>query len=973
MEDTSGESELAHEYMVKEPETFEAQAIVNVSFSDFLDSAPEVKAEPQAEASSDSTDPIQEVKAEYDAEERSAPLPDIRTFGSDNDDSDKSESGNNDSEDDDDELENRIKAVISRFDKPYDLHFEALPNLAVYHPSFRKVERMCLDLVNRAIDMLRSSSYQDTQTEELIVYMSSQKDIEYPKATIIGMMGDSGVGKSSLINSLLGTSELANEGATGSACTCVVTEYQNAWPMQKKPFAAEIVFFEPTKREAFMREHFRDYYVHYCEPIDELDNDALEESEHRASTGFEAFRALFRDRAEFATDQAAILFLSSATSENDSTILDQIFSWTQQLVLAEQAASGLASYSADTAEELGGKLKRFVQTVSFPMGYDQVASLWPIVRMVRVGLRSRFLQNGLVVADLPGLSDVNITRTGVTERYLRQCAYILLVAPIARASTDKLVQRRLTNMFKTHSSRKIFICTYIDVMPPKTIPEELAQSEEDMEEYNKVKAALKKTLSSVEGLKASMRGLKGAAKKEAAKHLKNLMLRKKVIATLRLEELTALRNKKVIQTIRYKYSLVNADPKPLSIVCVSNLHYTHHLEGYDEDNISMSLSTTGIPGLRMSLLEIPAEGKLNVLRQYCHGILPGMISSLEMWSSKSTTKRQQEFRAIVVKPREAAEALVSTFIEEIKSIMAKHVLGKIEESEQSWINIGVTVAREWFSWNHATFRAWCRHDGNYSTKSKAHLSWNAELLRPVVEDLGSWECFDRALHQEVEKCLAKLLALVDNIREDFRGLCLPTGAHLIHTKLNYRYHPGVPGVEATDMTPFMESLTSKKVMLEKCANDISAVLEEISRETRLDATTDESESYIMKALSPLYGRMAALSGKQSSVARRALLEDAIGTGKPFSQLRSSIKGAIKRELEKSLPKMVDDVQEVFQQILNDFDRMFVVVEVDDPRTNELRKQVQAFVAQARSDIDGPIVRELAIAMGCSPTTEGTFA
>ena len=97
------------------------------------------------------------------------------------------------------------------------------------------------------------------------------------------------------------------------------------------------------------------------------------------------------------------------------------------------------------------------------------------------------------------------------------------------------------------------------------------------------------------------------------------------------------------------------------------------------------------------------------------------------------------------------------------------------------------------------------------------------------------------------------------------------------------------------------------------------------------------------------------------------------TGKPFTQLRSGVKGSIERELEKCLPNMVEDVQKVFHQILNDFDRMFVVVEVDDPRTNELRRQVQAFVSQARSCIDGPIFRELAIAMGCSPTGNDIFA
>ena len=165
-----------------------------------------------------------------------------------------------------------------------------------------------------------------------------------------------------------------------------MTEYRQAWPSQKKPFAAEIVLFEQTKREAIIREHLRDYYVHFCESIHELDGDALEESEHRASTGLEAFRALFRDRAEFSSNDAASMFLSSATSESDTIILERLFAWTTQLLLTEQAGSGLAFCCADTAEELGGKLKRFVQTVTYPTEHDQVPSLWPIVKIVRYAI-----------------------------------------------------------------------------------------------------------------------------------------------------------------------------------------------------------------------------------------------------------------------------------------------------------------------------------------------------------------------------------------------------------------------------------------------------------------------------------------------------------------------------------------------------------------------------------------------------------
>ncbi len=64
---------------------------------------------------------------------------------------------------------------------------------------------------------------------------------------------------------------------------------------------------------------------------------------------------------------------------------------------------------------------------------------------------------------LQGLSDVNKTRTRMTEQYIRKCHYILLVAPIGRVQTDNLVHKRLLEYSRAKAGRKALICTRIDV------------------------------------------------------------------------------------------------------------------------------------------------------------------------------------------------------------------------------------------------------------------------------------------------------------------------------------------------------------------------------------------------------------------------------------------------------------------------------------------------------------------------------
>jgi len=120
-----------------------------------------------------------------------------------------------------------------------------------------------------------------------------------------------------------------------------------------------------------------------------------------------------------------------------------------------------------------------------------------------------------------------------------------------------------------------------------------------------------------------------------------------------------MRNTKITSTIRKKYRQITSDSKILAVACISNAHYALHIEGYDAGAIPISIQSTGIPDLRTSLSRLTANSRLNVLRQYRYGILPDMIGSIEVWSSKSATKRRSELRQIAGKPREVSVFLFS--------------------------------------------------------------------------------------------------------------------------------------------------------------------------------------------------------------------------------------------------------------------------------------------------------------------------
>lgn len=139
--------------------------------------------------------------------------------------------GEEQSDDDEDDLEaldEQIQERIDDFECPYDSTSEVLPSHPAFHPGFMQVEQDYIHIVDKAVNHLQSTKYQDAETARLIGMGLSIKEIKYASGTRVALIGNSGVGtaprnrhisghrltsvgKSSVINSLFDTPELAPE------------------------------------------------------------------------------------------------------------------------------------------------------------------------------------------------------------------------------------------------------------------------------------------------------------------------------------------------------------------------------------------------------------------------------------------------------------------------------------------------------------------------------------------------------------------------------------------------------------------------------------------------------------------------------------------------------------------------------------------------------------------------------------------
>jgi hypothetical protein len=149
---------------------------------------------------------------------------------------------------------------------------------------------------------------------------------------------------------------------------------------------------------------------------DEMADTELGRSQKKAKLAEETFRASFGQKLERIPN-----LLSSFKFED---AVETMVEWTSQL-LPRQACTETFS----TIEECSSRLRELVSE-SDGSSEGRPRTSWPFIQKVRVHLNAYILSKGLIIADLPGLRDLNSARKAVTERYVRQCHHIFVVAEI---------------------------------------------------------------------------------------------------------------------------------------------------------------------------------------------------------------------------------------------------------------------------------------------------------------------------------------------------------------------------------------------------------------------------------------------------------------------------------------------------------------------------------------------------------------
>ncbi|KAM7193284.1 hypothetical protein V8F20_008479 [Naviculisporaceae sp. PSN 640] len=284
---------------------------------------------------------------------------------------------------------------------------------------------------------------------------------------VIGVVGGTGAGKSSVINALLNEKALVPTSGM-RACTAVITEISfNHSSNQNELYRAEVQFISAQDWKDELRILLDEMKTHGENPDVDL-------SEGEVGIAYSKLKAVY---PSITKDE---LLAGQHTPES----------------LAQHAAVELllgskVEFSERSPENLSKSLQKYIDTKEKQHGQDRggghLMEYWPLVKVVHIFTKSPVLESGLVLVDLPGVHDSNAARSAVAARYIEECTGLWVIAAITRAVDDKSAQNLLGESFRRQLqidgsySAITFICSKTDDLNIEEIMRAMPEGEDALE------------------------------------------------------------------------------------------------------------------------------------------------------------------------------------------------------------------------------------------------------------------------------------------------------------------------------------------------------------------------------------------------------------------------------------------------------------------------------------------------------------
>ncbi|KAL3418941.1 hypothetical protein PVAG01_09162, partial [Phlyctema vagabunda] len=239
---------------------------------------------------------------------------------------------------------------------------------------------------------------------------------------LVGFVGATGTGKSTLVNALLGFEDLL-PCDDERACTSAIVQIKwNTYTDKDKLFSAVVDYISADEWKADLVQLYQD--VNYEEELDELEEgeddidryNRIDEMMSRVQTVYPNITSV-DDLAKTTVDK---LMAHPNVQPRLGTTLEMNF-------------PALQSFAA--------AIKKFIDSSA---GRGNEFAAWPLVKFCKLRVKSPLLENGIVLVDIPGNLDNDAARSSLSAAYTQKLAVTCVLSRADRAPSDKGAQDLLS-------------------------------------------------------------------------------------------------------------------------------------------------------------------------------------------------------------------------------------------------------------------------------------------------------------------------------------------------------------------------------------------------------------------------------------------------------------------------------------------------------------------------------------------------